>query len=201
MTKVKICGITNYEDARCCVDAGADFLGFIFYKKSERWVSPVRAKKIIEKLGAPVFKVGVFVNEDPEVVLRIARQCSLDFLQFHGEESPAYIKRFKDYSLIRAIRIKDRLPTAQLNLFGNALFLFDTFSKDAYGGIGRAFDWGLLKKVKKPFFVSGGLTPENVLGAIEVLAPFAVDASSGIERRPGKKDHQLVRKFIHIVKH
>jgi phosphoribosylanthranilate isomerase len=201
MTKVKICGITNYEDARCCVDAGADFLGFIFYKKSERWVSPVRAKKIIEKLGAPVFKVGVFVNEDPEVVRRIARQCSLDFLQFHGEESPAYVKSFKDHQLIKALRIKDRLPPDRFKLFENALLLFDTFSKDVYGGTGRAFDWGCLKKVKRPFFISGGLTPGNVREVLKVLEPFAVDASSGVEKRPGKKDHQLVRKFIHIAKH
>lgn len=203
MTKVKICGITTLEDAQYCASCGVDFLGFIFYKKSPRFISPAKAKRIIKKISVPVRKVGVFVNEEAKAVKKVAADCGLDFLQFHGNEPPLYLEAFKDYNAIRAVRVKDSAFLADLRAYGNVLFLFDTFKDDVFGGSGEVFKWSLLEPVRElnvPFFVSGGLTPDNVSDVIGRLHPFAVDVSSGVEKEPGKKDHVLVKKFIETVK-
>ena len=203
ITKVKICGITNLKDAKCCVEAGADFLGFVFYKKSKRYLRPLSVKKIIEKLPKTVLKVGVFVNQTPAEVKKIAEICSLDLLQFHGDESPDYLKSFKACKTIKAFRLKERFSVTELKRYRQTLFLFDTFKKEAFGGTGEVFDWRLLlplKKIKTPFIVSGGLTPGNVVPLIEKIQPFAVDVSSGVEVSPGKKDHRLVKSFIGAVR-
>ena len=203
ITKVKICGITNLKDAKCCVEAGADFLGFVFYKKSKRYLRPLSVKKIIEKLPKTVLKVGVFVNQTPVEVKKIAEICSLDLLQFHGDESPEYLRSFKAYKTIKAFRVKERFSVAELKRYRPTLFLFDSFKKEAFGGTGEVFDWRLLlplKKIKTPFIVSGGLTPGNVVPLIEKIQPFAVDVSSGVEVSPGKKDHRLVKSFIGAVR-
>ena len=203
ITKVKICGITNLEDAKWCVEAGADFLGFVFYKKSKRYLRPLSAKKIIERLPKAVLKVGVFVNQAPVEVKKIAEICSLDLLQFHGDESPDYLKSFKACKTIKAFRLKERFSVTELKRYRQTLFLFDTFKKEAFGGTGEVFDWRLLlplKKIKTPFIVSGGLTPGNVVPLIEKIQPFAVDVSSGVEVSPGKKDHRLVKSFIGAVR-
>ena len=203
ITKVKICGITNLKDAKCCVEAGADFLGFVFYKKSKRYLRPLSVKKIIEKLPKTVLKVGVFVNQTPAEVKKIAEICSLDLLQFHGDESPDYLKSFKACKTIKAFRLKERFSVTELKRYRQTLFLFDTFKKEAFGGTGEAFDWDLLKPLKKmktPFLVSGGLTPKNVGELISHIQPFAVDVSSGVEKAPGKKDKKLIKNFINAVK-
>ena len=203
MTKIKICGISNLSDARFCVRCGADFLGFVFYKKSPRFVSPQKARKIIKKIKQKVIKVGVFVNEKPQTVKKIARLCGLDFLQLHGDESEAYVRKLRGFGIIKAFRIKERLDTKLLESYPEALFLFDSFKKNIFGGTGQVFDWALLEalsKTKKPFIVSGGLTPDNVRGLLERIRPFAVDVSSGVEKAPGKKDLKLVKKFIERVK-
>lgn len=203
MTKVKICGITNPDDAFMSAACGADFLGFVFYKGSQRFITPQIAKKIIETLPPSVLKVGVFVNEEASCVREIAKVCSLDFLQFHGDESQAYINAFKAFRIIKAFRVKDSSFLTELESFDPELFLFDTFKKEAFGGTGQTFDWHLLeslKELKKHFIVSGGLTPENVTGLIERIQPFGVDVSSGVEKSPGKKNCELVKKFIEIVK-
>lgn len=203
MTKVKICGLTNLEDARTAVSCGADFLGFIFYKKSPRYIAPEKAALITVSLVPDVFKVGVFVNEKPELVRQVASLCRLDFLQFHGDETPAYLKPFKDFRTIRAVRVKNRLPEAALRKYAPSFFLFDTYERGRYGGTGKTFDRKVfegLKKLKQPFFVSGGLTPENVRLLVGRLRPYAVDVSSGVEKRPGVKDKALVKKFIAAVK-
>ena len=203
ITKVKICGITNLEDAKGAVEAGADFLGFVFYKKSKRYLRPLPAKKIIEKLPKTVLKVGVFVNQTPVEVKKIAEICSLDLLQFHGDESPEYLRSFKAYKTIKAFRVKERFSVAELKRYRPTLFLFDSFKKEAFGGTGEAFDWDLLKPLKKmktPFLVSGGLTPKNVGELISHIQPFAVDVSSGVEKAPGKKDKKLIKNFINAVK-
>ena len=203
ITKVKICGITNLEDAKGAVEAGADFLGFVFYKKSKRYLRPLPAKKIIEKLPKTVLKVGVFVNQTPVEVKKIAEICSLDLLQFHGDESPDYLKSFKACKTIKAFRLKERFSVTELKRYRQTLFLFDTFKKEAFGGTGEVFDWRLLlplKKIKTPFIVSGGLTPGTVVPLIEKIQPFAVDVSSGVEVSPGKKDHRLVKSFIGAVR-
>jgi len=200
MTRVKICGITNIYDAQHCAKCGADFLGFVFYKKSSRYIEPLKAQEIISKLPSGLSKVGVFVNEEVEVVKRIACDCKLDLLQFHGDESPDYLNNFTTFRTIKALRIGKDFQTKTLSSFAPELFLFDTFKQGVFGGTGEAFDWGLLEGIKTPLIVSGGLNPDNVLSLIEKIKPFAVDASSGVEESAGKKDHNLVKSFIKIVK-
>jgi phosphoribosylanthranilate isomerase len=203
VTRVKICGITTLKDARYAAACGADFLGFVFYPLSARFISPQNAKRIISKLPKNLRFVGVFVNEDPREVRRVVRYCGLDFVQLHGDESPGYLKKLKGLRVIRALRVKDRIPWNKLRAFGGATLLFDTFQKDLYGGTGKSFSWKVLLPLKKrrvKFFVSGGLTPENVAGLISEIRPFCVDVSSGVESAPGKKDHRSVKKFIEIVK-
>lgn len=199
--KVKICGITNTRDAQRSLSAGADFLGFVFYDRSPRAVSPSRARNIIGRLPESVQTVGVFVNEPAERVRRIAGTCGLDFLQFHGDESPQYCRHFRDFKVIKAFRIRGRLPVEKIKKYPCRFFLFDTFQKQAYGGTGKVFDWRLLRPLKnRKFFVSGGLTPDNVAGVLKWIKPYAVDVSSGVESGPGKKDPKLVRQFIRNAK-
>lgn len=203
MTKVKICGITNLDDALTCASRGADFLGFIFYRKSPRFIPPETAASIAGHLPPGMLKVGVFVNEKPQVVRRTAESCGLDFLQFHGDETPTYMRQFKEFRVIRAVRVKGRRSLLGLKDYAPAFFLFDTFAEGRFGGTGEPFDWRLLesfKKLKRPFFVSGGLAPDNVGRLLERIHPYAVDVSSGVEKRPGKKDKKLVRAFMRAVK-
>ncbi len=187
-----------------CVKYGADFLGFIFYKKSKRYCSPAKAKDIIKALkGAGVRKVGVFVNEIPENVEKIALSCGLDYLQFHGDETPGYVRGFKKYRAIKAIRVLNHICFDELKLYSPSLILFDTFKKSRYGGTGEVFDWSVLKevkKLKKHFIVSGGLTPENVGELVQSVKPYAVDVAGGVEEKPGFKDRALVKSFIERVK-
>ncbi|OIO35027.1 MAG: hypothetical protein AUJ74_07905 [Candidatus Omnitrophica bacterium CG1_02_44_16] len=200
--RVKICGITNLEDALCAARCGAYFLGFIFYKKSKRHVLPAKAVSIIKALPKKIFTVGVFVNERPETVKKIAKECGLDILQFHGDESPAYLNGFRGYKTIKALRVKDEASLEHLKKYPCDIFLFDTFKNDKFGGTGEVFDWRFLKNVKalkKPFIVSGGLSPENAGLLIREFHPFGVDVSSGVEKAPGKKGCQLIKKFIDVV--
>lgn len=201
--KVKVCGITNLEDARHCIACGADFLGFVFYDKSPRFIPVAKARSIIRRLPSDTKKVGVFVNEPADAVRRTAEACGLDLLQFHGDESPAYANAFKGFKVIKAFRIKDRLDIEKLREYRCGYFLFDAYSKSAYGGTGSSFDWKNLLPLKKEgmrFFVSGGLNCWNVEGLLGIFKPFAVDVSSGVERSAGKKDRQKVKEFIRLVK-
>jgi len=203
MTKTKICGITNLEDALCAARCGASFLGFVFYKKSPRYVMPSKVANIIKALPKKIIKVGVFVNEKPETVKKIAKECGLDILQFHGDETPEYLSQFKGFEVIKAFRVKDEISPELLKQYSCDIFLFDTFKKGMFGGTRKSFDWSLLQSLKdlnKPFIVSGGLSAENVGLLIRQVHPFGVDVSSGVEKAPGKKDHQLIEKFINAVK-
>lgn len=201
--QVKICGITNLRDARAAAAAGADFLGFVFYKKSPRCITPQKARRLIARLPRGIRKVGVFVNEDKERVKAVVEACGLDLVQFHGTETPAYVNAFKGYRVIKAVRVKGRRSLESLGRYRADLFLFDTYRKGRFGGTGERFSWRLLAPLAKKrmrFIVSGGLTPENVAGLLGVLKPFAVDVSSGVEKSHGKKDHGRVEKFIKTVK-
>jgi phosphoribosylanthranilate isomerase len=202
-TFVKICGITNMADARVAASSGADFLGFIFTPRSPRFIAAGVAAKIIRVLPASVKKVGVFVNEAQGRVKTIASACGLDLLQFHGDEDASYIKGFKGYRVIKAVRVKDAAALKNASYFKPDYFLLDAFQKNIFGGTGRTFDWGLLDKMKgfkAPVLVSGGLTPENVGELLGRIQPFGVDVSSGVELRPGKKSVRLVKKFISVVR-
>lgn len=201
MTRVKICGITNIEDAQMAVNAGASALGFIFDKKSPRYVSPSKVRPIIEALPPFVTPVGVFVNYSEHAVRDICRLARVATVQFHGEESPGYCKRFNHFKIIKAFRVSDVFDFKSVLQYKVDAYLFDTFQEETAGGTGKTFNWDLLKNYKfgKPVILSGGLNPENVRQAIETVHPYAVDVSSGVEKSPGVKGYQLVQAFCGAI--
>ncbi|MCG8429953.1 MAG: phosphoribosylanthranilate isomerase [Candidatus Omnitrophica bacterium] len=201
--KVKICGLTNKEDALDALHAGCDALGFIFYKRSPRYILPARARRIIQALKGPVLRVGVFVNAREETVKRIARTCGLDTLQFHGKETPSFCRRFTGYKVIKAFRVRELIRPEEVCRYKTFACLFDSHSDKRMGGTGRVFDWRLLRNVGSPeceVFLSGGLNERNVRAAISCAGPDWVDASSSLEVFPGKKDSRRVRSFIRRAK-
>lgn len=203
MVKVKICGITNQEDANKAAKAGCDALGFLFYKKSPRYISPRKAMEIIRRLPKKVIKIGVFVNAKEKTIIRIAKTCGLDILQFHGNESPEFCAKFKEYKVIKSFRVKDKFDLTRILKYNTFAYLFDAFVKSKPGGTGRSFDWDLLKyldNVRQPIFLSGGLNGRNVSRAIKIARPDWVDASSSLEIRPGKKDSKKIKEFVKIAK-
>ena len=203
MVKVKICGITNLEDALSATRQGADALGFIFYRESPRYIKPEKAKIIIRQLPKFVKKVGVFVNAREATIRRINRNLKLDMLQFHGDESEDFCHRFKDYKIIKSFRVSNKIHLTDLSKYDVWAYLFDTFERDKFGGTGKSFDWHLLdclKGLKKTIFLSGGLNPKNVRKALQGFPAKWVDASSSLERYPGKKDSQKIKRFINNAK-
>jgi phosphoribosylanthranilate isomerase len=208
-TKVKICGITNGADAAAAIEAGADALGFVFYPKSPRAITREAARDIIAGLPPFVTTVGVFVNGVADMVKDIKEFCRLDKLQLHGQEGPEYCAGFPG-GVIKAVRIKDagdidRLKEYNDNRYNVRAFLLDAFVEGMPGGTGTTFDWSIAVEAKRygRIILSGGLTPENVAEAVERVAPYAVDVSSGVELANGTggvKDHGLVRRFIERVK-
>lgn len=203
MVRTKICGITNLEDALKSADAGCDALGFVFYKKSPRYIEPEKAKDIILRLPKNVIKIGVFVNAKEKEIRRIAGLCRLDMLQFHGDESPEFCRRFKDYKIIKAFRVKNKIHLENVLDYKPFAYLFDTFVESKFGGTAKTFDWKMIRHVdglKRPVFLSGGLNAKNVKKAIKTVRPDWLDVSSSVELRPGKKDGTKVQKFIAAVK-
>jgi indole-3-glycerol phosphate synthase/phosphoribosylanthranilate isomerase len=195
--KVKICGITRLEDAQFCVDQGVDYLGFIFYEKSKRYISPANAKKIIEKIkqkNQSVNFIGVFVNEEKEQLLQTMTDCSLDFVQLHGEEDESYFSDIKDKT-IKAFRVEDQMNQFQIDHINRCKakgVLLDTYSKKARGGTGKSFNWRNIKDINHDnLFLAGGLTPENVQAALD-YKPDVLDINSGVELSPGIKDHEKI---------
>src|SRR5688572_4198652 len=197
-TKVKICGITNAEDAVAAAEAGADALGFIFYQKSPRYIVPAVAAQIIAGLPPLITPVGVFVNEGLATVRSIMDTCGLAMAQLHGDEPAMYCRELSRPAM-KAFRLKDRgslLALAEYQGRGGVRgFVLDRFSEVAYGGTGQVTDWALAAEVAKTASVllAGGLTPDNVTDAIRSVRPYAVDVSSGVESVPGKKDHEKLR--------
>ena len=200
-TKIKVCGMTSLKDTLVAVDAGADAVGFIFYKKSPRSVNIKTVREIVDELPPFVDAIGVFVNETAEQINKIADRCKLDRIQLHGDESPAFCKKIKR-RVIKAIRVKDIQSLNKLSDFPVNGFLLDTFSKDQRGGTGKVFDWNLVHPAKKygSVFLAGGLTPGNVRQAIQRVKPYGVDVCSGVESQPGIKDHGKVKAFIKNAK-
>ncbi|MCK4648780.1 phosphoribosylanthranilate isomerase [bacterium] len=220
MTWIKICGVTNIEDALKVVELGADALGFVFYEKSPRKITKEKAKEIIDKIQDTrykiqtitnnqdtitkqrVVKVGLFVDELEEKVNEIASCCNFDILQFHGDETPDYCKKFPQ-KIIKAFRIKDKESLANIPKYEVDYYLLDAYSEELPGGTGRTFNWDLAKEAKefgKPIILSGGLNPENIIEALKKVLPFGVDVSSGVEASPGKKDHRKLKEFITKVR-
>jgi len=199
---VKICGITNTPDALAAVEAGADALGFMFYEPSPRHVSIRQAAEIIRELPPFIIKTGVFVDAPEDVVVRAIGDCNLNLLQFHGNEAPEYCTQFGLMSM-KAFRIRDEASLEALANYPTDAFLLDAFVADKLGGTGEKFNWDLAiaaKKLGRPIFLAGGLTPGNVADAVRTVQPYAVDVSSGVEATPGKKDHAKIRDFIQAAK-
>jgi len=203
--KVKICGLTNADDAAVAVAAGADAVGFVFHKKSPRCAEQAVVKAIVKELPPFVLPIGVFVNEDAKVVRDIMDSCGLALAQLHGDETAAYCEML-GRPVLKAIRLRDRRSFLALAEFqgraGVRGFLVDAFSAEAYGGTGQVVDWPLAAEAARVarILLAGGLTPENVAQAIQQVRPYGVDVSSGVESRPGKKDHEKVRAFVQAVR-
>jgi phosphoribosylanthranilate isomerase len=203
MTRIKICGITREDDALAAAGHGADFLGFIFVPDSPRFVEPERAAEIAlavrERGDAPQF-AGVFRDASNDYIHSIAGLVGLDVVQLHGGESEDDIRELR-IPAVKALRVKDELPDTRATPSA-AWLLFDTYDERRAGGTGRRFDWGVLATYErtKPFFLSGGLGPDNIAAAISLVRPDAVDIGSGVEASPGVKDHGKLRALFERIK-
>ena len=195
--RVKICGITNNEDAQAAVEYGADALGFVF-AKSPRQVTKEQTRDIIRNLPPFVTTVGVFVDEKVDKIKEICDFGGIHTVQLHGNEQPSYLKELEGYTLIKAFRVKEEDDLKYLANYKPHAFLLDSFVKGVMGGTGIPFKWEVARQAHKygNIILSGGLTPENVKDAIQIVKPYAVDVSSGVESSPGKKDKSLMKRFI-----
>lgn len=202
--RVKICGITNWKDAKIAIDAGADALGFNFYANSPRRIALSSAKQVIRRMPSRVAAVGVFVNGSAREILRIALKTNLGMLQLHGEESPATVERLaREYPIIKAFRVGPRFQVDELKRYASAVgFLLDGYDAEHRGGTGKRFDWNVAREAKRygPVILAGGLRAENVLDAIRQVKPFGLDVCSGVEERPGRKDAKKVKGLMAAVR-
>lgn len=205
-TRVKMCGTTRAEDALAAVRYGVDALGFIFYAKSPRYISPDDAAEIIKELPPLIDRVGVFVNAPLEEVV-VAAGAGLSYLQLHGNESVEYcldvLQRLPFCGIIKAFRVGEQSCREDFTPYNECVdaFLLDTYVQGAKGGTGKIFDWSILERLKlqRPFFLAGGLSSENVVSAIREVQPFAVDINSGVESQPGIKDHARLAELLKLV--
>src|SRR5215217_3817601 len=203
MTVVKICGITNLDDALAAVAVGADALGFNFYKPSPRYITPQQAREIIEQLPESLLTVGVFVNEESEDVRKIAKEAGLRALQLHGDESAEYCRELAGFYVIKTFAVSDSFDIQATHEYKVEALMLDTKHNNLRGGTGRVFDWSVALHAAltiPKLFLAGGLSPENVKNAVEIVRPYAVDACSALEDSPGKKNHERVRVFINTVR-
>jgi len=194
---VKICGVTNAEDATCAVESGADAIGFNFYPSSKRFIVPEKAREISEGLDASILRVGVFVNPAREYVVATIRQVGLNAIQFSGNETPDDVSGYQ-LKVFKAIHITGVESLAAMKLYGVDAFLLDTHRDGDFGGTGETFDWDVARKAKQfgKVIMAGGLTPQNVSAAVRLVRPYGVDVSSGVEARPGIKDNKKIADFI-----
>jgi len=206
MVRVKICGITNLEDARSAARLGADALGFNFYEKSVRFVTPTAAAEMISQLEEPVDKVGVFVNHTIDEILKAVELASLDAVQLHGDESPRFITDLRarcGCRVIKALRVSPEFDLNESLEYHADGILLDGYSTNARGGTGETFDWDVAKRTSTlipELWLAGGLTPENVRLAVTEVRPYAVDACSSLESTPGMKDAHKLERFISEAK-
>ena len=199
MLRVKICGLTNLPDAQQAVACGADAVGFVF-ADSPRKTDADTVKKIMRLIGSRAAGVGVFSDQPADKMLRTAERCGLDILQLHGDETDSVIRevRRRGFQVMKAFRVSKAADVKKADASPADALIFDTLINGRFGGTGRTFDWEVLrgKTIRHPWFVSGGLDPENVKKLLKVLRPYGVDVSSGVESSPGKKDHERVKEFI-----
>jgi phosphoribosylanthranilate isomerase len=204
MVRVKICGITNAADALAAIDAGANLLGFNFYAKSPRRISKAEAAKIRTQLPKKIEAVGIFVNSSPADVVGLHKSLKLDAVQLHGDEPPETVAEIAEsVQVIKAFRVEEDFPLATLDEYPWAFaFLFDAAHTGQYGGTGHATDWDAARQaaLTHRIILAGGLKVENVAAAVRIVRPYAVDVASGVESKPGKKDHGRLREFIQEVR-
>jgi len=198
--KIKICGITNLEDALLCEKLGADALGFIFYNESKRYVTPESAKDIIKQLSAFTIKVGVFVNESSENINKISKIAGLNLVQLHGDEKPEQLHEI-NLPEIKAFRVGDNFNFDILDDYQNCYYLLDTYSTSSYGGTGNTFNWSIIpSEIRKKIILSGGISSANISAVINEINPYAVDVSSSLEEYPGKKSESKLLEFFNKVR-
>lgn len=211
MVRIKICGITNIDDALAAARIGADAIGFNFYPKSPRYIEPEEAQRIAQALPDRVLRVGVFVNEDIARVWEIVSEARLQAVQLHGDETPEYCAALRVNSsdsgrpvkLIKALRVGDGFHPDQIAHYRADAILLDAASPEAYGGTGRSFDWDVARRAKRfvrELFLAGGLNPASVGRAIAQVQPDWVDVCSSLESAPGKKDRQALEAFVRAVR-
>ena len=200
--KVKICGITNLDDALAAVEMGADVLGFNFYPKSARYIEPDRAVEIIHSLPTFVDTAGIFVNAAAEQIAQIAERGVLNWIQLHGDESPNFCNALTwlHARIIKALRIRYAEDIARADVYGTDAILLDAFTPAAYGGTGQQFDWSIIDNLYRRVFLAGGITPENAPEAVET-GVYAIDVCSGVEAEPGRKDHDKMRRLFENIRH
>ncbi|MDO5344205.1 MAG: phosphoribosylanthranilate isomerase [Lachnospiraceae bacterium] len=196
--KIKICGLSREEDILCANEIRPDFIGFVFAPKSRRYVSPKQAERLRRLLSPEIVPVGVFVNEEPELAAELLNEGVIGMAQLHGQEDEAYIRRLRaltEKPLIQAFRIDTRQDAERAECSGADYILLD----HGAGGTGESFDWSLLKDVKRPYFLAGGLNPDNAARALQQAKPYALDVSSGVETG-GVKDPEKMRAFVRQVR-
>jgi phosphoribosylanthranilate isomerase len=194
---VKICGITNVDDALMAIKYGADALGFIFHKASPRYISPEVVAGMVQKLPQRITKIGVFVDSPRREIESILRVSSLSAIQLHGDQHPEDCTGY-DVAVIKAFRIGEDFDASQLRLYDVQAILLDTLRPGKAGGTGETFDWNIAVQAKHyaKVLLSGGLNPKNIEDAIRFVRPYGVDVSSGVEKSPGIKDHTKLKEFI-----
>ncbi len=200
--KIKICGITQYEDARIACNLGVDALGFIFFKKSPRYIEPAAAGEIIRRLPPFVSRVGVFVNESTDRIIDAARLAMLDTIQLHGEETVEQCREIP-YPVIKSFSVNSQSDLSLLETYQVAGYLLDTWDRNVRGGTGRTFDWSVAERASRTYhrvILAGGLGPTNIQEALDTVHPYAIDVNSGVEIKPGVKNPHKMRDLITTVK-
>lgn len=199
--RVKICGITNLDDARHASACGADALGFVFYPRSPRCIAPDQAQRIIAELPPMITTVGLFVNESPARIRQTVEFCGLNAVQLHGDEEPGQCC-YAPYRVIKALRLRPGMDDGTFSAYQVSALLLDAYVADQPGGTGQRCDWARAKEIasRHRVILAGGLNPENVTQAIRQVQPYAVDVSSGVEKTPGHKDPEKVASFIRMAR-
>lgn len=202
LVKIKICGITNVDDALAAIDMGADLLGFNFYPKSPRYIDTADALDIINKIPTFIDTVGVFVNPEYMQIRAIEELGFLNWIQLHGDETPEFCEslNYMNIKTIKAIRVKSAEDIKKAGLYFTDAILFDTYDPKEYGGTGKTFNWDYLDNLNRRVFLAGGLNADNVVNAIEI-GVYGIDICSGIESAPGKKDHKEMKRFFDNIRH
>lgn len=202
IVKVKICGITNHEDAAAAVNMGADLLGINFYPASPRFVPLQKAVEIVSKLPAFIDIAGVFVNASLEQIQETISQCQLNWVQLHGDETPEFCRELLSHNVktMKAVRVKGQSDIERAEDYFTDAILLDAFDPEKYGGTGLTFDWNIIGHINKRVFLAGGINPDNAVEAVK-LGVYGIDVCSGIEAEPGKKDHNKMKKLFENIRH